>query len=235
LPWLYLFRLLFSDYEKSFDGRSYAWRNGQFFWLELLRLVQKSNFKFPSIGLTYETLQYLYGEIPDRALKIDYAAIRSTLQAFFDKVIKQTSFSDCWVQWCSAPPGAIQPNELLVYFVRSSRSTLTPGFGFSGTLGFDGTTTWKTGGGEALSEVYVSRFRDDPKTLAALAFHELMHNKLRLGKSLHGKGGLANEEVTAATSLTESNIKLIVGKLAAKAPQWIGSWKYASDPLSGYF
>jgi hypothetical protein len=80
----------------------------------------------------------------------------------------------------------------------------------------------------------VSRFRDQPKALAALAFHELMNNKLRSGKSLHGKGGLANEGVTTATSLTDNNIKLMAGKLADKAPQWIGGWSYASDPLSGY-
>jgi len=174
-------------------------------------------------------------EIPDGKLKIEYAVIRSTLQGFFDRVVKKTNFSDCWVQWCSTPPGSIQPNELLAYFVRSSHSTLTPGFGFSGTLGRDGTTTWKTGGGDGLSEVYVSRFRDDPKALAALAFHEMMHNKLRVGKSLHGKGGLANEEVSAATSLTDNNITLMAGKLAARAPQWIGGWSYASDPLGGYF
>jgi len=173
-------------------------------------------------------------EIPNGKLSINYAVIRSTLQGFFDRVIKQTSFSDCWVQWCSSPPGSIQSNELLAYFVRSSHSSLTGGFGFSGALGHDGTTTWKTGG-NGLSEVYVSRFKDDPKALAALAFHEMMHNKLRMGKALHGKGGLANEEVSAATSLTDNNIKLMAGKLDDKAPQWIGGWSYASDPLSGYY
>ncbi len=172
-------------------------------------------------------------EIPNWKLKLDYAVIRSTLQGFFDRVIKKTSLGECWVQWCSAPPGSIQSNELLVYFVASSGATLTPGFGLTGDLGTDGTTKWKIGG-EALSEVYVSRFRTQPKALAALAFHELMHNKLRMGNSLHGKGGLAKEEITAATELTDDNIKLMAGKLADRAPQWIGGWSYASDPMSGY-
>jgi hypothetical protein len=69
----------------------------------------------------------------------------------------------------------------------------------------------------------------EPVALANLAFHEMMHNKLHLGPSLHAQGGLASGTVDSSMRPSEANIKAMAGALMTKRPQWTDGFKELED------
>jgi hypothetical protein len=108
-------------------------------------------------------------------------------------------------------------HEMLVYFMPPNLSIVknVPNMIGSPNLGADGTTAPNAGA----SEVYVKS--DHPLFLAKIAFHELMHNRLRLSNAeLHGQGGLASASIQANTPLTPANIQSMAKVIADPITQW---------------
>jgi hypothetical protein len=60
----------------------------------------------------------------------------------------------------------------------------------------------------------------DPKLLAALAFHEGMHNRLLLGQALHNRTGMAEATVTPSTVVTPENASQMAAALKTRVTQW---------------
>jgi hypothetical protein len=86
----------------------------------------------------------------------------------------------------------------------------------------DGFTTWTTG-----DEVVSTVFRGPYGGLgyAMLIFHEIMHMKLRMGKDMHAKGGLASECVSPyckvpVTGLSSGNIADMKTAFRTHVKQW---------------
>jgi hypothetical protein len=110
------------------------------------------------------------------------------------KVNPGSPFTRASAQWMEGPvdPASLKPHELLVYLVKDSTASLIrvkyksewdkdpPG---PNTVGL---TAVKQAGGN-LSEVYYGHdFCDDePERLANVIVHELMHNKLNMGREMH--------------------------------------------------
>lgn len=137
------------------------------------------------------------------------------MKGWFNQVcqLQSCAFDDSDFWW---DPGSVDVDDtsLLVYFVDnlSDSVVVRANSGMAGNLGDGGTTIF--GGTGNVSEVYVRRASNDSNpiaALAALAFHEAMHNLLRMGKSLHTRGGrgLASATVTSMTDLTDGNKSIL--------------------------
>jgi hypothetical protein len=141
-----------------------------------------------------------------------YIEINRTLQGHFDKVAALLKPPDkILVAFTPATPTPTT-SDILIYFApiefsivasfagRKRDPLLDDGDGFTSirtaTVGRVTTTS-------AASEVYLKTF--DSGLLAALAFHEAMHNKLALGNELHKRNGMAQEVVSAQTQVTREN------------------------------
>jgi hypothetical protein len=151
----------------------------------------------------------------------DRYVLGTYLKGFFDEVCQLQScpFSDSDFWW---DPTSVGDTDLLVYFIDSKSDSLVHKIRPKASLGAGGTTHVSTAGN--LSEVYLSAARNDVdpiRALAVLAFHEAMHNLLRLGNSLHASGGmgLAAETVYSNSTLTARNKTLMAGVMGKKIPQ----------------
>jgi hypothetical protein len=153
--------------------------------------------------------------------------IGTYLKEFFDQVCTSalTSFSDSDFWWDSSTSD-IRSHEVLIYFLDSKADSLVRQVASSVSLGPGGTTLIRSSGN--LSEVYVRESlaamgggADFARGLAVLAFHEAMHNKLKLGASLHstGGGGMAATMVFANTNLNAANIAKMAPTLSRSVPQ----------------
>ena len=151
------------------------------------------------------------------------------LKEFFDQVCASplTSYSDSDFWWDSSASD-VRANEVLIYFLDSKADSLVQQVSPSATLGPGGTTLIRTSGN--LSEVYVRESiaamgggADLARGLAVLAFHEAMHNKLKVGGSLHsvgvGGGGMAAGTVFANTNLNARNIAKMAPALSLSVQQ----------------
>lgn len=117
------------------------------------------------------------------------------------------STSDYW--W--DPPG-VDDKSLLIYFVDGHSESNVRKVNPKSQLGPGGTT--HISGAGNISEVYVSAAsgQDDlARALAVLAFHEAMHNLLKMGNGLHAVGGmgLAAGTVFSNSALTPKNKALM--------------------------
>src|SRR5262249_6534696 len=88
----------------------------------------------------------------------------------------------------------------------------------------EGLTRWKGPGAPARSVVYVPVCSDGAApygpTLAAVALHELMHNKLRLQDAeLHQYDGLAQASVGPGTRPSDGNVRMLAPVLLGASPQ----------------
>lgn len=155
-------------------------------------------------------------------------SIKIQLNLLFDPVIGSAPFP-------SAFEGAVvtygngvvapAPNELLVYVLPPGRSVvpLSPG----GTPNTDPTADGYTNFRAGASELYAGKL-SSPILMAKLAFHECMHNKLRLGQTtpngpdaLHNsQDGLGAAVIKADTPLTTRNIRTMAAALNTAVPQW---------------
>lgn len=149
------------------------------------------------------------------------------IKALFDEVCASplTTFdaSDYW--WNSAA-GDVRAGEVLVYFLTERGDSLVRKVQAGAGLGAGGTTLIRTAGN--LSEVYVKEAlaamgggASIARGLAVLAFHEAMHNKLRLGNKMHSTagGGIAATTVYANTELKQRNVDLMAKALATPVAQ----------------
>ena len=127
------------------------------------------------------------------------------------------------------PSGA----ELLVYFVKSGQSVVknVPSVV---DVSVPGTTVYQSGASEVR---FVST---SAAALARLAFHELMHNRLKASDAvLHPQGGLAGKTVDATTALTAANIAAMSAVISTPIVQWTAGIAILAngknDPLSEYY
>lgn len=130
-------------------------------------------------------LDYTYkgiGYVPELQMgkKIDLttekkSSIKSRLQMNFDIICHGSNYNPA-VQW--AYPSAIGSNELVCYFLEGLSDSIV-GWKKLGNVNSksDGTTVYTSKLG-TLSELYMTRFIDDPVLMADLCLHELLHNKL---------------------------------------------------------
>jgi hypothetical protein len=139
-----------------------------------------------------------------------------------------------WWYWDPDPSDL----DILVYFLPFNKSVVRKLYPKSPDPlgGHHGLTN---GANPRVSEVYVKT--TDPDLIAKLAFHEIMHMKLRMGNEMHDLGGLASAVVTPETTLTPNNIELMKPALSKPVKQWAGGVtimaktahaQAAGDPLS---
>jgi hypothetical protein len=182
--------------------------------------------------------------IGDNAASGLYWDIKEQLKKWFNQVIEsnpvlQKAFGLTHVWWLFGGPYRLQvePHELLIYFTTpelSVASALAP-------RGYDpyvthnwGYTAWgppRGGSSEQVaSEVYV--YTKDYRLLSGLAFHEAMHNKLRVGATLHtnatiaGANGLAKEEITAGDTLMKENKAAMAAHLRDARTQYTDGMQF---------
>jgi hypothetical protein len=156
-----------------------------------------------------------------------YLEINRLLQGHFDKVsARMKPPSRIVVAFIPAVPSPT-PFDLLIYFVpteisivsqfagRSRNPLLDDGDGFTSikTATANGVTT-----ASAASEVYTKTL--SAKVLAALAFHEGMHNRLAVGQALHGKNGMAQATVDDSTIVTDENANDMAAAFRTRVTQW---------------
>lgn len=153
--------------------------------------------------------------------------IGTYLKEFFDGVCASplTSYSDSDFWWDSSSTD-VRSHEVLIYFLSNKQDSLVKQVAAGTILGPGGSTLIRSSGN--LSEVYVTESLaamggggDFARGLAVLAFHEAMHNKLRLGEGLHtmGGGGMAAATVFANTNLNAKNIAMMAPTLSQAVPQ----------------
>jgi len=155
-------------------------------------------------------------------------AVKAALQPYFDAIAKQAKvYGGALVSFVTANP---QPkdHELIVYFCSTNWHVVSqlPGASSADIEPGGGLTLWShsvTGSDVAADE------KMEPRTLANLAFHEMMHNKLHLGPSLHKQGGLASDTVDSSMRASGDNIKAMADALKTKRPQWTGGFKELED------
>jgi hypothetical protein len=125
-------------------------------------------------------------------------------------------FDNNWVYFAGTTVKPVR-HELLVYFMPANVSVIknVPNMSGSPNLSAHGATAPRSGA----SEVYVKS--SDPIFLAKLAFHELMHNRLKLGDAeLHSQWGLASGNISSNTPLTVANIEAMAGVIKDPIAQW---------------
>ena len=119
------------------------------------------------------------------------------------------------------------PFDLLIYFVptelsivsrfagRPRNPLLDDGDGFTSikTVTSNGVTRTS-----AASEVYTKTL--NPEVLAALAFHEGMHNRLAIGQALHSRSGMAHAVVDPSTTVTDENAIQMAAAFNTPVTQW---------------
>ncbi len=143
------------------------------------------------------------------------------MKALFDEVclLQSCPFSTSDFWW---DPTSIKETEVLVYFMDSKSKSVIRRVKPNAPLGAGGTTFISSAGN--ISEVYIGAANNDPdqaRALAVLAFHEIMHNLLKMGNSLHGSGGmgLAAGTVYSSSKLTKRNKELMAGVMGKKIKQ----------------
>lgn len=128
----------------------------------------------------------------------------------------------------------ILPFELLVYFLPSPMDTLLSSLDSLFKAGPDigGQTTWPPAQTPTGSEVYT--LGASTSDIAALALHEMMHNKLHMTDSqLHTIRGVGIGKATPASIATQKDIDLMAKALRTPRPQWTGGCTRSADPLRG--
>ena len=151
-----------------------------------------------------------------------YRQINLALQAHFDKVAAQLNPQDkILVAFVPATPTPTT-SDILIYFAPVEFSLVAS---FSGRArdplldDGDGFTSIKPGNPpSAASEVYAKTADSD--LLAALAFHEAMHNKLTLGNEMHKRDGLAQAVVSPTTQVSATNAAEMAVAFRKSVAQW---------------
>lgn len=134
---------------------------------------------------------------------------------------KVHNFTPC-VNWTTTAD-EVTDHDLVVYFVESPAGSIIRSLGAPIMTGDNGGFTSSTLKDGTISEVYV-RQNFPARKLANIAFHELMHNKLRRGNEMHGLRGL-NMGVSPATEcsfLSPRDVELMAQGLNAKVRQYTG-------------
>jgi hypothetical protein len=151
-----------------------------------------------------------------------YREINLALQGHFDRVAARLNPRDAIrVAWIPAVPKPTN-SDILIYFAPSEYSFVSE---FAGRKhdplldDGDGWTVIKPGNPpSAASEVYIKTL--DSQLLAALAFHEAMHNKLTQGNAMHGGDGMAAAVVAPSTQVSATNADRMAAAFRTPVRQW---------------
>ena len=131
-------------------------------------------------------------------------SVKAVLQKYFDKVVAKAKSDKVSVMFVSDNP---QPadNELIAYYSTSGWHVVSQMPGAPEVKDTEGGLTYNNG--TVTGSDVVANPDDDTTMIANLTFHELMHNKLNMGDSMHRMGGLAKSPVDESTPLTNPNIE----------------------------
>jgi hypothetical protein len=172
-----------------------------------------------------------------------WADIKTQLNLLFDPIVGYAGGFEGALAVYSNGIVTPAPNELLVYVMPPGKSVVavSPRGRKQNDPTADGTTNFMVGA----SEIYATNISKSVLK-AKLAFHELMHNKLRLGQTTeHGpdalhtsQDGLGMETIDENTPLTKKNILTMAKALATPVPQWTAGIQIVltgmHDPLSPF-
>jgi len=160
-----------------------------------------------------------------------FTQVQSQLAALFAGCLGSTYDSNTVVaaDTSTMPSGA----ELLVYFVKSGQSVVK-----NVPLVVDLTAMGSTAYQSGASEVRVTS--SSAALLARLAFHELMHNRLKASDAtLHPQGGLAAATVSDTTALSPANAAAMSAVIGTPIVQWTAGIAILTngknDPMSEYY
>jgi hypothetical protein len=112
----------------------------------------------------------------------------------------------------------VQPYVVIYFVLDRSQSIARKNLGIEPPGGVGGGFTFFDGG-VTLSEVYVAGSMPALR-LANVAFHELMHNKLKLGNAMHTLGGVAASPTTERAILSAEGIRRMSAALFRAVPQY---------------
>lgn len=174
-------------------------------------------------------------------------AIQKKVQGYFNQVVakhdsnagpKGKKYGGAMVQWITGPT-PVGDNEILVYLLPFGYTIAKSGKLEAGSPPPDHDGLTNPLGAGVASEVYLHF--SDTDVISNLIFHEAMHNKLAMGNTMHGKGGMAGSPVGPSTVLTPQNIADMAATLDSKRPQWTAgiqllvseSQRSDNDPLKG--
>ncbi len=152
----------------------------------------------------------------------DRSAIQQLLQAWFGRAASyhQPPITPVTVTWNNTPAAG---TDLVIHFVQDFRHSVVRRM-----RGFTAPRGWRSAGGLTgltnpegnyrpgdlhVSEVYLNKW-DTPAGLAMAAFHEAMHNQLRVGPVMHAEprnygAGVAVEFPPPGTTPTEDNLRRV--------------------------
>jgi hypothetical protein len=155
----------------------------------------------------------------------------SVLQTYFNAVTASNNNADTvTVTWPGGMP-FVANTDMIVYYLDFGHTLATQKFG-EVTSGAAGLPFLDSSGQTILppvttmSEVYMTNF--DPTVLANVTFHELMHNKLQLGDSMHSMDGLRKGAPQGGLGPTDTissgNIADMAPVISAPVPQFVAGF-----------
>ena len=147
--------------------------------------------------------------------------VKALLQSYFDKVVAKAKSDKVTVMFVSENP---QPNDndLIAYYSTTGWHVVSQMPGAPEVKDTEGGLTYNNG--TVTGSDVVANPDDDTSMIANLTFHELMHNKLNMGDSMHRLGGLAKSPVDESTPLTNANIEAMAKVLTTDRKQWVGGF-----------
>lgn len=161
-------------------------------------------------------------------LHFSWQALCEAVQNYYAPVVAgNRDFSGVCVRSTMSAP-AMQPGAVLVYVLPHATNSVV-GPLFRRSPGEGGLTGWNSRDDLTASEVYIGSYA--LQVLAALIFHEALHNTLHIDDTLHQSGGLAGSPVDV--HLRRSDIMLMRRGLRHSYPQWLGGFDADQDPLRG--
>ena len=141
--------------------------------------------------------------------------VAEKLSQWFDPIVKKAGFDFSHVnfpQFIVTP----EPDELIVYICDYDQSVVQFAPGAAGLIPDPSTSPHKgitLVGPPAASEVYLKN--TNPQLIAALIFHELMHNKLQAGNSMHAT--FPNAQMSSAMMTATADLAPTAEESAAMA------------------
>jgi hypothetical protein len=148
-------------------------------------------------------------------------AVKAVLQSYFDKVAAKAKSDKVSVLFVSDDPKP-NDNDLIAYYSSSGWHVVSQMPGAPEVNTTEGGLTYYNG--KVTGSDVVANPDDDTTMVANLTFHELMHNKLNMGDSMHRQGGLARSPVDESTPLTNANIDAMAKVLTKDRKQWTGGF-----------
>jgi hypothetical protein len=162
-------------------------------------------------------------ELVNRA---DIPTIATQVTKWLDPIARSAGFSNAWVAFPQQFVVTPQPHEILVYICSYELSVVQFAPGAAGQVPDPLTSphkgvTWL--GPPAASEVYLKE--SAPLAIAALIFHEAMHNKLQMNNSMHNAFppcamSCASMTIGPGLGPTAAESQAMASALPKPVPQW---------------